>query len=434
LRASHKIEGDIMKRPFELILLILIGFIALSCHGCHTEMTTETPKYSTPHCIPISPDTIYWCETEEWFYTTDLARAQDRVPFPIVLPSYIPAKGKGIPRPSISGPLITGSDNETEISISYSIDLGDETEHSIFIIESNYPHAHYSMGDPESDPNLELIEIGGKQVVKSEPADPSGSVFLFDFNSESIYFTVGLCNFPADEAMKIVESIVKQTAGWTPHVEAEIVLEPDILSDNLSPEDTIADTIVKIEARLNALGLTGTTVKKEGGNLIVVQLPKVEDIEQVVTLVTSRAELDFRELMVDANGRPVLDEEDKEQWVIAKAQGSDGQESELTDKYLKPNAYVDFQPRTNEPEVAFEWNPEGAILFEQITQRNLKKPLGIFLDDALISAPTVQAVIKDRGVITGLNLDEAKMLAIQLNSGAYPIGLRVVRITSIGKD
>jgi preprotein translocase subunit SecD len=232
----------------------------------------------------------------------------------------------------------------------------------------------------------------------------------------------------------LLTTITFLTAGCAPQVETEIVLEPDILSATFSPEETIADIVVRIEARLNAVGLTGSTVKKEDGGLIVVQLPTVEDIDQVIGLITCRAELDLRELVVDANGFPVLDEKSNKQWVIAKATDSDGQERELTGKYLKPNAQVVLAPPNNEPEVAFEWNSEGAILFEQITRRNLWKPLGIFLDDQLISAPTVQAVIKDKGVITGLELDEAKTLAIQLNSGAYPVPLRVVRIVSIGKD
>ena len=224
------------------------------------------------------------------------------------------------------------------------------------------------------------------------------------------------------------------TMGCAPKMETEIVLEPDISSTILSPDAAIADTIAAIEARLQAIGLTGATVKKQDDGLIVVQLPKVDNIEQVVSLITGKAEFDLREVVVDKNGQPVLNTEGNKQWVIAKAIGSDGQETELTGKYLKPNAQVVLMPQTKEPEVAFEWNEEGAVLFEQITQRNVGKPLGIFLDDELISAPMVMAVIKDKGVITGLKLDEAQTLAIQLNSGAIPVSLRVVRIVSIGKD
>jgi preprotein translocase subunit SecD len=205
------------------------------------------------------------------------------------------------------------------------------------------------------------------------------------------------------------------------------------------PAQTDADVIEgvknKIERRVNAYGVTEPivqTIRNERGSFVLVQLPGVKDIDEALKLIGQTAELDFRELVVDENGSPVLDEEGKEQWVIAKAKGSDGEERELAGKYLKPNAQVVLTPQTNEPEVAFEWNSEGAILFEQITQRNLQKPLGIFLDNQLISAPTVQAVIKEKGVITGLNLEGARTLAIQLNSGSLDVPLTLVERRDIG--
>ncbi|MFC2050835.1 protein translocase subunit SecD [Chloroflexota bacterium] len=205
------------------------------------------------------------------------------------------------------------------------------------------------------------------------------------------------------------------------------------------PAQTDADVIEgvknKIERRVNAYGVTEPivqTIRNERGSFVLVQLPGVKDIDEAIKLIGQTAELDFREVVLDAEGEPELDEEGNVQWVKATAKGSDGEERELTGKYLKPNAQVVLTPQTNEPEVAFEWNSEGAILFEQITQRNLQKPLGIFLDDQLISAPTVQAVIKEQGVITGVGLDEARTLAIQLNSGSLDVPLTVVERRDIG--
>jgi preprotein translocase subunit SecD len=199
--------------------------------------------------------------------------------------------------------------------------------------------------------------------------------------------------------------------------------------------DVIEGVKNKIERRVNAYGVTEPIVQainNERGSFVLIQLPGVKDIDQALKLIGQTAELDFRELMIDSSGKAVLDENGKEQWTIAKAKGSDGQERELAGKYLKPNAQVNLTQQTNEPEVAFEWNSEGAVLFEQITQRNLQKPLGIFLDNQIISAPTVQAVIKEKGVITGLKLEEARTLAIQLNSGSLDVPLALVERRDIG--
>ena len=202
-----------------------------------------------------------------------------------------------------------------------------------------------------------------------------------------------------------------------------------------SDADVIAGVKDKIERRVNAYGVTEPivqTISNDRGSFVLIQLPGVTDIDQAIKLIGQTAELDFRELMVDSSGQAVLDANGKEQWTITKAIGSDGVERELTGKYLKPNAQVILNQQTNAPEVAFEWNSEGAVLFEQITQRNLQKPLGIFLDNQLISAPTVQAVIKDKGVITGLTLEAARTLSIQLNSGSLDVPLTIVERRDIG--
>jgi preprotein translocase subunit SecD len=207
-----------------------------------------------------------------------------------------------------------------------------------------------------------------------------------------------------------------------------------IYSANLSEKDpalTDAQALegVKqtIERRVNAYGVTEPTIQtmqNEQGSFILVQLPGVKNIDEALKLIGQVAELDFREQKIDASSGNTT-------WVKAKAVGSNGTEEELTGKYFKPNATAGLNSQ-NEPEVAFEWNAEGAVLFKQITTRNLNKPLGIFLDNELISAPTVQAVIEAKGVITGLSLEKARTLAIQLNSGALEVPLTVVGRTDIG--
>jgi preprotein translocase subunit SecD len=86
---------------------------------------------------------------------------------------------------------------------------------------------------------------------------------------------------------------------------------------------------------------------------------------------------------------------------------------------------VTFASTAGLPNVAFEFNSDGAQVFGQITQRLVGKPLGIFLDGQEISAPTVQAVLTQSGVITGLSLDQARLLALQLNAGALPVPVSI---------
>ena len=98
----------------------------------------------------------------------------------------------------------------------------------------------------------------------------------------------------------------------------------------------------------------------------------------------------------------------------------------LSGKYLLPKCVVVSNTVTNQPEVQFQWNADGANLFSQITANLIGKPLGIALDNEILSHPTVQAQISDTGVITGLTVSEAQRLAIQLNTGALPLTLHEI--------
>ena len=188
-----------------------------------------------------------------------------------------------------------------------------------------------------------------------------------------------------------------------------------------------------VEMRINKYGVAEPIVKtlhNENGNFIQVQLPEINDPEAALRLIGKTAVLDFRERVLDASGQPVLDGSGNPTWTIATGITSDGNEVELTGRYLKPNAHVEVQ--NNQPVVAFEWNSDGATVFEQVTRKNLNKPLGIFLDDELISNPTVNAVISDKGIIEGLTLDEAQNLVILLNSGSLPAELTLVQSRPLG--
>jgi preprotein translocase subunit SecD len=192
-------------------------------------------------------------------------------------------------------------------------------------------------------------------------------------------------------------------------------------------EAAMSGVLQKIERRINAYGIAEPIIQQQGDDRILVQLPGVKDVDAAIKAIGQVAELDFREQKLAADGKPELDSTGQQVWAKAVGTGTDSKEKPLTGKYLKPNAQVVLEHQTNKPEVAFEWNEEGTILFEQITKKNLQKPLGIFLDNTIISAPTVQSVIKQKGVITGLTLEEAKRLAIQLNSGSLDLPLKIVQ-------
>jgi len=192
--------------------------------------------------------------------------------------------------------------------------------------------------------------------------------------------------------------------------EADMSKIPDKDRDN-----AISGAINVIEKRINATGVAETVVqssKSGGAYRVIVELPGVTDPNEAISLIGKTALLEFKEL--DETGK---------NW---KDTGLTGKDFTRADPTINPN--------TGSPEISIEFNDAGAKLFGEITKRNIQKPVAIFLDNEVISAPTVQAEISTgKAVITGkFTLEEAKKLAIQLNYGALPVPVKLVEQRQVG--
>jgi len=233
-----------------------------------------------------------------------------------------------------------------------------------------------------------------------------------------------------------------------------------------------------IERRVNAWGVAESEIQRQGSNRLAVQLPGITP-EAARDLIGRTAELEFKEPQRDDQGNFVccttatcgsatpetftvpsdvagsgdnaqpaylvpsseghqwlcvpLGESaptGEVQWVAATGIGSDGKEKALTGHFLKANARVEMM--IAEPVVAIEFNSEGGKLFGDITNRLVGLPMAIFLDEEIISAPTIRAHITGgKAVIEGVPLEEGRTLAIQLNSGALPVPLTVIQESTV---
>jgi len=230
-----------------------------------------------------------------------------------------------------------------------------------------------------------------------------------------------------------------------------------------------------IERRVNAWGVAESEIQREGANRLAVQLPGIAR-EEARDLIGRTAELEFKEPQRENQSdqaSPFICKSDAGesfsvpsdvvgtgdnampsnlvptaghdwgcvptgqtaptgtlQWVPATGTGSDKKEKALTGHFLKANARVELM--TAEPVVAIEFNSEGGKLFGEITGRLVGLPMAIFMDEEIISAPTIRSHITGgSAVIEGVPLDEGRTLAIQLNSGALPVPLTVIQESTV---
>lgn len=169
-----------------------------------------------------------------------------------------------------------------------------------------------------------------------------------------------------------------------------------------------------IENRVNAFGISESTVQivKSGGeDRLVVEMPGVKDVNEANNLIGKTAELKFKE---------------------GNAEGTELIDTGLSGKDFK-RAAVSFD-QAGKPQIDIEFTADGGKKFEEITGRNIGKPVYIVLDDEIISYPTVnQQISGGKGVITGqFDLKEAKNLAIQLNAGALPVPVKHIETRFVG--
>jgi preprotein translocase subunit SecD len=201
----------------------------------------------------------------------------------------------------------------------------------------------------------------------------------------------------------------------------QLTLQADMSNVPADQQSTAMQGVINvIQRRVNAYGVAEAEIQTLGSDRVIVQLPGVKDIEEAKKLIGQTAKLEF-------------EEQDPSTGQFVPATGQlNGQTVALTGAYLVPgHQQVTFASRAGLPDVAFEFNSDGAQLFGQITQRLVGKPLGIYLDGQQVSAPTVQAVLTQSGVITGLSLDQARLLALQLNAGALPVPVSIQGETTV---
>lgn len=107
---------------------------------------------------------------------------------------------------------------------------------------------------------------------------------------------------------------------------------------------------------------------------------------------------------------------------------------ELTGNVVTDAKYTMDQQSSGKPVVTMEMNSEGTADWARITGANINKRCAIVLDGVVYSAPVIRTKITGgNSMIEGMaNLEEAKLLAIVLQSGALPAPLKIIEERSIG--
>ena len=180
-----------------------------------------------------------------------------------------------------------------------------------------------------------------------------------------------------------------------------------VVDENPSAED-MSDTIYKLQKRVDGYS-TEASVYQVGDDRITVEIPGVQDANQILEELGNPGSLEFQ--MPDGTVFMTGD-------MVADAQAAT-----QTDTYGNKE-YV----------VSLKLTDEGAKIFGEVTSENIGKNLPIVYDGETISYPRVQtAITGGEAQITGMaNYEEAESLATQIRIGSLSLQLTELESSVVG--
>jgi preprotein translocase subunit SecD len=227
---------------------------------------------------------------------------------------------------------------------------------------------------------------------------------------------------------------------------------------------SVETTLTVLRKRIDSLGVSEPIVQKQGiaGDRILIQLPGVEDPERIKGIIRETDLLEWKAVSYPPTaGDPgTWIPPDTQEAVIAQFGGvlpddtelfperfprPDGSTGEIWWPLKRVSTVVGNDLRNafrsanewQDPVVSFELTQDAGRRFEAATRENLGKKMAIVLGSPtqkeVISAPVIQGVIRDQGIIQGgFDINSAEDLALKLRSGAMPTDISIIEERTVG--
>ena len=334
------------------------------------------------------------------------------------------------------------------------------TEKSLKTFPSFIPNQQVNLGlDLQGGSHL-LLEVDTDEIVKEKIEVVSSDLRkLFKkegekinnlkTNNNSLRFNSSSTNVELINKIKDISISSTQNILQTGAV-SNLILEIEGDSIQLTFSDVyitqltlnaVNQSLEIVRRRIDELGTREPTIQRQGSTRIIIQLPGLDDPDEIKSLLGQTAKLTFQ--LVDQNafydpnnpkkvpiGSEILpSDSDPDYKYVVKKRIMVGGEN-LVD------AQPGFDAQTNEPIVTFRFDGVGAKRFGRVTANNIGKPFAIILDDTVVSAPVIRdAILGGSGQISGgFTAQEANELAILLRAGALPAPLIILEERSVGPD
>ncbi|XGA07935.1 MAG: protein translocase subunit SecD [Wolbachia endosymbiont of Xenopsylla cheopis] len=267
----------------------------------------------------------------------------------------------------------------------------------------------------------EIKEVLTKKKIKYDKLDYDNQVLTLVLKEKSDYYNI------VQEIKKISSNIELS------HKDATLSLSYNQNSKNALYHDVMLESIANVQRRLDKMGTKEISVQRQGQDKILVQVPGINDTEQIRSMLGKTAKLTFH--LLDNNVKKIEDINMVTTFLLNDEYGNSYpilRRIEISGNSLA-NATVGFDS-IGKPVVNLKFDNIASKQFAKITKENVGKPFAIVLDNTVLTTPVIrESITGGQASISGnFTLDQANELAVLLKSGALPVPLRIVEEKSIG--
>ena len=262
--------------------------------------------------------------------------------------------------------------------------------------------------------------------------------------------------FQSDEAQAAAEAIISSTYDdfqiLARPVDGRPGLRLTLLEAKVRELEDLAiqQNLQSLRKRVNELGVSEPLVQRLGRSRIVLDLPGVQDSARAKEIINKFANLEFR-LVALPNVRPSQTETHEYEGAPVVLEVKN-----IVTGDQVTNAVQEYDPESGMPQVSITLDNDGGRRMNEVTQEHigdsmaiLFKELKVFsrkvIEDGeevlkpytkeekrLINVATIQSALGFRFRITGLELGEARDLALLLRAGALAAPMYIVEERTVG--
>ncbi len=247
---------------------------------------------------------------------------------------------------------------------------------------------------------------------------------------------------------------------------ASLEKENNVTLDAAQRQEKLTQAIDTLRNKVDQYGLSEPSLRQQGTDQIVLEIPGTQDPEKVRSFVQGKGLLTFHivdtdalapidqyvqqtgNILFDAAGNvrdpavlklvPAGDE------LVARVQKDSYGMNEIAGYAVVKkevglngdqirSATVSRDPITGQPDVVFTLSTQGGETFYQLTSANTGKLLAVLLDNEVVANPArIKGPIRDSVSVEGFSAEDAQNLALVLRTGSLPVPLEIISQQAVG--